>query len=95
MCIFGNRTPAPAPAPVLPPAAPPPLPPIAPVDAPKPVIKDVNPMVKKRKKETTDKAKSNYTKGTGALKIKLDPKLSKLNQQLNTGEGSGKAGGLN
>ena len=69
--------------------------PIAPVAAPEPVVKEVNPQVKKRKKETADKEKSNYTKGTGALKIKLDPKLNKLNETINTGMGSGKAGGLN
>ena len=45
------------------------------------------------KKETADKEKSNYTKGTGALKIKLDHKLNKLNETINTGMGSGKAGG--
>ena len=95
MCIFGNRNSTPATPPPLPPAAPPPLPPIAPVDAPEPVVKEVNPQVKKRKKETADKEKSNYTKGTGALKIKLDPKLNKLNETINTGVGSGKAGGLN
>jgi len=94
MCIF-SRPSSPPPAPPLPPAAPPPLPPIAPVDAPEPVVKEVNPLVKKRKKETADKEKSNYTKGTGALKIKLDPKLNKLNQTINTGAGSSKAGGLN
>ena len=53
MCLF-RSSPAPAPPPPLPPAAPPPLPPIAPVDAPEPVVKEVNPQVKKRKKETAD-----------------------------------------
>ena len=74
MCIFGNRsTPAPPP---LPPAPPPPLPPQAPTPPPDPVVKDINPMVKEAKDERGKKEGSENTMGTGALKIKLNPKLN-------------------
>ena len=87
MCVFGGgRVSAPPP---LPPAPPPPLPPPAPTPPPDPVIKDVNTQVKRAKDDRGNKNKNQYSKGTGSLRIKLDPKV-------NTGAagGSGK-GGLN
>ena len=87
MCVFGGgRVSAPPP---LPPAPPPPLPPTAPTPPPDPVIKDVNTQVKRAKDDRGNKNKNQYSKGTGSLRIKLDPKV-------NTGAagGSGK-GGLN
>ena len=88
MCIFGGSR-SPAPPPPLPPAPPPPLPPAPATPPPDPVMKDVNPAVKKAKKDKGSKAQSQYAQGTGALKIKLNPKI-------NTGTGTtGKTGGLN
>ena len=72
MCIFGGSTP-PTPPP-LPPAPPPPAPP-KPTPEPN-IIKDVNPMVKRKKKDLGDKLKNPYSQGTGSLKIKLNPKLN-------------------
>ena len=72
MCIFKPpRTPAPPP---LPPAPPPPLPPTPPTPPPDPTIKDVNPKVRRAKEER--KKKSNFSQGTGSLRIKLDPKVN-------------------
>ena len=85
MCIFSSRsTPAPPP---LPPAPPPPLPPTPPTPAPDPVIKDVNPQVKDAKDDRGKKDGGENMAGTGALKIKLNPKI-------NTGTNS-TSGGLN
>ena len=84
MCIFrGGSTPPPPP---LPPAPPPPLPPVAPVDPPT-TVKDVDPQVRRAKQDRGNKAKSQYSEGTGALRIKLNPKL-------NTGMGN-QSGGIN
>ena len=72
MCIFKPpRTPTPPP---LPPAPPPPLPPTPPTPPPDPTIKDVNPQVRRAKEER--KKKSNFSQGTGSLRIKLDPKVN-------------------
>jgi len=84
MCIFrGGSTPPPPP---LPPAPPPPLPPVAPVDPPT-TVKDVDPQVRRAKQDRGNKAKSQYSEGTGSLRIKLNPKL-------NTGMGN-QSGGIN
>ena len=84
MCIFsGGSTPPPPP---LPPAPPPPLPPTPPVDPPTP-IKTVDPQVRRAKKDRGDKTKSQYSEGTGSLRIKLNPKI-------NTGMGN-QSGGIN
>ena len=84
MCIFsgGSTTPPPP----LPPAPPAPLPPPPPVEAPTPV-KTVDPQVRRAKKDRGDKAKSQYSEGTGSLRIKLNPKI-------NTGMGN-QSGGIN
>ena len=87
MCVFGGpKVSAPPP---LPPAPPPPLPPTPSAPPPDPVIKDVNTQVKRAKDDRGNKNKNQYSKGTGSLRIKLDPKV-------NTGAagGTGK-GGLN
>jgi len=89
MCRFGGSKPAPAP--VLPPPPPAPLPPPPPIEAPRPLVKDVDPQVKKAKKERGKKATSNYTQGTGALKIKLN-KNNIPNVNTGTDQSSG---GLN
>ena len=74
MCLF-RSSPTPPPPP-LPPAPPPPLPPVAPVDPPTPVMKDVDPQVRRAKKDRGNKAKSQYSEGTGSLRIKLNPKVN-------------------
>jgi len=87
MCMFGGSRSTPPPPP-LPPAPPPPLPPTPTAPPPDPIVKDVNPMVKKAKMGN-NKVKNQYSKGTGSLKIKLNPKV-------NTGmSGQGGTGGLN
>ena len=86
MCMGGGSPPAPAP---LPPAPPAPLPPTPTAPPPDPIVKDVNPQVKKAMADRGNKAKNQYSKGTGSLKIKLNPKV-------NTGmTGQGGSGGLN
>ena len=73
MCVFGGGSPDPAPP--LPPAPPPPLPPTPTAPPPDPIIKDVNPQVKrakdasstrngKKKTVRTGKKKSNWKKKT-------------------------------
>ena len=86
MCIF--RSPTPPPPPPLPPAPPPPLPPTPPVDPPDPILKDVNTQVKRAKDDRGNKNKNQYSRGTGSLRIKLNPKV-------NTGNDSSSTGGLN
>ena len=86
MCLF-RSSPTPPPPP-LPPAPPPPLPPVAPVDPPSPIMKDVDPQVRRAKKDRGKKAANNAAQGTGSLRIKLNPKI-------NTGMGQGNSGGLN
>ena len=81
-----NRRPDPTPPPpVLPPPPPPPLPPSAPPPDPTPVETDINPAVQKAR---TRKDKNAQTKGTGALRIKLDP-------AVNTGGNTTPSGGVN
>ena len=87
MCI-GGGSPPPAPAP-LPPAPPPPLPPTPTAPPPDPIMKDVNPQVKRAKDDRGNKNKNQYSKGTGSLRIKLNPKV---NQGTDTGA---TGGGLN
>ena len=88
MCIFGGGGgSAPAPQP-LPPPPPVPLPPTPTTPPPEPVIKDVNPQVKRAKDDRGNKSKNTYSKGTGSLRIKLNPKV-------NTGTDTGMGGGLN
>ena len=83
MCLGGGSTPAPPP---LPPAPPPPLPPTPTAPPPAPIIKDVNAQVKRAKDARGNKNKSQYSKGTGSLRIKLNPKV-------NTGTGGAAGGG--
>ena len=85
MCIFGGSKSV-APPPPLPPAPPPPLPPVAPTPPPDPVVKDINPQVKEAKDERGKKEGGENVRGTGALKIKLKPKVN---------TGMTKAGGIN
>ena len=80
MCIFGGSTPPPAP-----PLPPPPAPPEPPRPTPPPeMIQDVNPNVSTKKK-SGDKVKNQYSKGTGSLKIKLNPKLNTGTDQTTGG----------
>ena len=86
MCIGGGSAPAPQPLPPPPPA---PLPPTPTAPPPDPIIKDVNPQVKRAKDDRGNKSKNQYSKGTGSLRIKLNPKV-------NTGSTGGTGtGGLN
>ena len=86
MCLGGG---GPSTPPPLPPAPPPPLPPTPTAPPPDPVIKEVNPQVKRAKDDRGNKNKNQYSKGTGALRIKLNPKV-------NTGSTGGTGtGGLN
>lgn len=80
----GGPPPMPAPPPVAPPP-PPPEAPRSPLPEPEPVVRDVNPKVRKAK---SAKAKNPQAKGTQALRIPLKP-------SVNTGAGGGPAGGLN
>ena len=65
MCLGGGSAPPPAPAP-LPPAPPPPLPvPTPTAPPPDPMIKDVNPQVRRAKDDRGNKTKNQYSKGTG------------------------------
>ena len=86
MCIFGGQR-APAPPPPLPPAPEPPKPP-APTPEPD-MLSAVNTQVKRAKDDRGNKNKSQYSQGTGSLRIKLKPKV-------NTGTtGQSGTGGLN
>ncbi len=86
MCMGGGGPSAPPP---LPPAPPPPLPPAPTAPPPDPIIKDVNPQVKRANDDRGNKNKNQYSKGTGSLRIKLNPKV-------NTGStGTAGGGGLN
>ena len=76
MCIFSRPSPPPAP-PALPPAPPPPLPPTPTAPPPEPMAtRDVNPQVRRAKDDRGNKEKSQYSKGTGSLRIKLNPKVN-------------------
>ena len=80
MCIFGGQsTPTPPP---LPPAPPPPLPPAPPPD---PIVKDVNPQVRRAKDDRGNKNKNQYSQGTGSLRIKLNPKVNTGTDQTSGG----------
>ena len=86
MCIkFSGPDIAPPTPPPLAPPPPPPPEPIAPLPEPEAVEAEVNPQVRRTKSQ---KEQNPYSKGTGALRIKLDP-------TVNTGAGAGPAGGLN
>ena len=85
MCIFGSQT-APTPTP-LPPPPPPPLPPSAPTPPPDPIVKDVNPQVQRAKKDRGNKTKTQYSEGTGSLRIKINP-------DINTGSPNPPSGGM-
>ena len=63
-----------------------PLPPTAPTPPPEPVQKDIDPRVRRARTKSKKKG-SNYSEGTGALRIKLNPKV-------NTGTDA-QSGGLN
>ena len=77
MCIFGGApTPTPQAPPPLPPAPPPPLPPTPTAPPPDPIIRDVNPQVRRAKDDRGNKTKNQYSKGTGSLRIKLNPKVN-------------------
>jgi hypothetical protein len=82
MCLFKQpKTQAPPP---LAPAPPPPIPPTPATPAPDPVVKDLNPQVRRAKSKSAKKKGSNYAKGTGSQTIKLGPKL---NAGMNQGGG--------
>ena len=83
MC-FGGKPPSPPPPPPLAPPPPPAAPPVKPPPAPEPLVKEVNPQVRRAKSK---KAKSQQSKGTGQLRIPLAP-------QVNTPT-AGPTGGLN
>ena len=61
------------------------MPPVQPVDPPDPVIKDVNTQVKRAKDDRGNKAKNQYSKGTGSLRIKLNPKVNTGQQKPSGG----------
>ena len=86
MCLkFGGSPPSPPPPPPLAPPPPPPEPPRAPLPEPEPLETEVNPKVRRAESK---KQQSAYGKGTGSLRIKLDPSVS-------TGGQTGPAGGVN
>ena len=66
MCLGGGAPPTPpplppAPPPPLPPAPPPPLPPTPTAPPPDPIVKDVNPQVKRAKDDRGNKNKNQYS----------------------------------
>ena len=69
MCIF-SRPSSPPPPPPLPPA--PPAPP-APTPPPEPIGTEMDPKVRRAKSK---KDKNPFTKGTGSLRINLDPSIN-------------------
>ena len=83
MC-FGNRTPRTPEPPPLPAPPPPPVAPPPPIPAAEPLVTEVNPQVRRAKSK---KAKSQIAKGTGQLRIPLDPQVSAPT--------AGPSGGLN
>ena len=82
MC-FGGRPKLPPPPPLAP-SPPPPSKPVTPAPAPKPIGTEMDPQVRRAKSK---KDKNPFSKGTGSLRINIDP-------QVNTG-GEGPSGGLN
>ena len=85
MCLGGRPSISQSAPPPLPPPPPAPLPPVQPVDPPDPVIKDVNTQVKRAKDDRGNKAKNQYSKGTGSLRIKLNPKVNTGQQKPSGG----------
>ena len=85
MCMCGKNSPAPPPP--IPPSPPPPLPPAPTAPPPDPIIKDVNPQVRRAKKDRGNKSKNQYDKGTGSMRIKK-------NTGVNVGTGT-PTGGIN
>ena len=69
MCWKQPKPKAPTPPPLAPPP-PPPAPPIAPLPEPEALETEVNPQVRRAKSK---KDKNPATKGTGALRIPLNP----------------------
>ena len=72
MC-FGGRPPSPPDPPPLAPPPPIPEPPRPPTPAAEPLVTEVNPQVRRAQSK---KAKSDIAKGSGQLRIKLDPQVS-------------------
>ena len=83
MC-FGGRPKLPPPPPLAP-SPPPPTKPLAPAPAPNQIGTEMDPQVRRAKSK---KDKNPFSKGTGSLRINIDP-------QVNTGGGEGPSGGLN
>ena len=83
MCLGGSTVNIPPPPPLAPPP-PPPTPPAPPLPEPTPVETEINPRVKAAKSK---QARNPQTKGTGALRIPLNP-------SVNVGSGT-PAGGIN
>jgi len=83
MCIGGGGPSTPPPTP-LPPPPPAPEPPAPVLPTPTPVVKPVNPAVKKKISK-----KAGLNKGSGSLKIPLDPGAGM------GGVGGGPSGGVN
>jgi hypothetical protein len=73
MCFGGGRPSSPPPPPPLPPPPPPPEPPRPPAPAPEPLVKDVNPRIREAQSK---KAKGEFSRGTGSLRIPLNPQVS-------------------
>ena len=72
MCIF-SRPSAPPPPPPLAPSPPPPPAPPAPTPPPAPIGTEMDPNVRRTKSK---KDKNPFTKGTGSLRISLDPNIN-------------------
>ena len=72
MCIF-SRPPSPPPPPPLPPAPPAPTAPPAPKPPPEPIGTELDPKVRRTKSK---KDKNPMTKGTGSLRINLEPSIN-------------------
>tara|TARA_R100000458_G_scaffold27298_1_gene24790 strand:- start:198 stop:458 length:261 start_codon:yes stop_codon:yes gene_type:complete len=74
MCggLFGGNRRAPDPPPLAPPP-PPPVAPPPPTPEAEPLVTEVNPQVRRAKSK---KAKSQLAKGSGQLRIPLDPKVN-------------------
>ena len=83
MCVSFSSSSPPPPPPLAPPP-PPPTPPAPPLPEPAPVETEINPRVRAAKSK---QARNPQTKGTGALRIPLNP-------SVNTGSGA-PAGGVN
>ena len=83
MCFY-SKPPSPPPPPPLAPPPPPPAPPTAPLPDPEPLESEVNPKVRRTKSQ---KDRNPQTKGTGALRIKIDPQVGGGGQTGATGGG--------